>query len=1056
MIRIKFSICAFIISLSVNTLFGADFWTEKVAVTESPNGSITCTSDADYAGHAYSVASIPADRDGYFEFTVNNCYGMVGITSDPQGGGYASIDYAFQLWASATLNIMENSVTKRSGTAGSWSTGDLLRIEKTGTTIKYYRNSALLYTSTLAVSSALYADFAFGGTNTGFNAPVLYVAPGFEPPLGFWTQKVFVTESSNGSVVGNSADNFASYAYSVNHIAVLGDGYFEFTVNNCFGSVGLNSDPQGASFLIDYAFDFTNNNILNIREDGLTKWSGNIGSWAKGDVLKIEKTGVVIKYYRNNTLLYTSTVKAIANLYADFMFNGIGTGFDAPKLFLEPIVVPLGFWTSEDDVIELSDSSIICTSDVSYSGQAHSVDSIPTDRDGYFEFRINNSFGIIGLGSTPTDNSGISHNIDYGFGIWTGGLLNIKESGVDKWGSQESWIQGDILKVEKRGSFINYYRNNNLLYTSTVTSGPLYADFLLGGINTGLDDPKLVLTPLVEPPAGFWTEKVFVTESSDGSITTSSTAFQAHAYSVGSIPAGRDGYFEFKINNCNGRIGLNSDPQGGSIEDIDLAFQISAGNAVVIIENGEAKWSAPGAWTPGDVLKIERTGIFIKYYRNGTVLYTTIRSISNTLYADFTIGGGNMRFDTPVLYVAPPVDPPLGFWTEKVFVTESSDGSISGVSNENYAGHAYSVASIPADKDGYFQFTVNNCYGMIGLTSDPIGGGYEQIDYAIQLWARNSVNIMENGITKLEGADGSWSKGDILKIEKKGTAIKYYKNGILFYSSTISVSSALYADFAFGGANTGFDTPLLILDPPSGFWTEKVSVTESPNSSITCTSNDDYAGHAYSVQSIPAGQDGYFEFTVNNCAGVIGLTSDPVGGGYVPIDYAFQLSASNTISIMENGVTKSRGNDNSWAKGDLLKIERNGSTIKYYKNTVLLYISTVPATATVYADFAFGGANTGFDAPVLYVGNIEDPKLDPIIYNFVTANSDGKNDYFFIEDLPKVKQHHLYIFDRYNNIVFHTTDYKNDWNGSGLESGTYFYRLSYDGEEKKDAIFLSK
>lgn len=713
------------------------------------------------------------------------------------------------------------------------------------------------------------------------------------------------------------------------------------------------------------------------------------------------------------------------------------------------------FWIEKVAVTESADGSIVCTNDDSYAGSAHSLTNIPAGMNGYFQFTVNNCYGVVGITSNPLE--GGFEEIDHAFQLWAGNTLNIMENGATKWaGTQGSWAKGDVLKILRAGITVSYYKNESLLYTSTETSlSTLYADFAFGGANTGFDMPILYAHNVDL----FWKQKVGVTEATNGNIICFSMAdFAGHAHSIRSIPQFTDGYFQFTVNNCIGLVGISSIPEATSDTQIDHAFHFKENNTLDILENGFIQWEGTpnNSWMKGDVMRIEIKGSSLKYYKNGILLHTSTRYLLSDLFANFLIGGYNTGFDDPVLFVAPPVDPPLGFWTEKVSVTESPDGSINGTSNDDYASHAYSVASIPEGRDGYFQFTVNNCYGMIGLTSDPIGGGYKQIDYAFQLWARNAVNIMENSVTKLEGADGSWSKGDVLKIERVGTSIKYYRNGNLLYTSATGASNALYADFAFGGANTGFDTPILniypLVDPPLGFWTEKVEVTESSNGSIVCTSDVHLDGHAYSVTSIPARSDGYFQFTVNNCDGVIGLSSEPIGGGYVQISYAFQLEAGSTINIIENGVVKST-DVGSWTKGDSLKIERKGSTVTYYKNGNPVYTSNVASASILYADFAFDGSGTGFDLPVLF----SDTSAATIkVFNFVTANGDGKNDYFFINDLYKSTQHELFIFNTLGNVVFHSTDYQNDWNGKDLENGTYFYWLLYDGKEKRDALFLSK
>lgn len=79
-----------------------------------------------------------------------------------------------------------------------------------------------------------------------------------------------------------------------------------------------------------------------------------------------------------------------------------------------------------------------------------------------------------------------------------------------------------------------------------------------------------------------------------------------------------------------------------------------------------------------------------------------------------------------------------------------------------------------------------------------------------------------------------------------------------------------------------------------------------------------------------------------------------------------------------------------------------------------------------------------------------------IVYNFVTANLDGKNDYFYIQGLSTLEEYELLIFNRYGNVIFQSKDYNNDWNGKNLEPGTYFYKFKYHDKEINDVLFLSK
>lgn len=110
-------------------------------------------------------------------------------------------------------------------------------------------------------------------------------------------------------------------------------------------------------------------------------------------------------------------------------------------------------------------------------------------------------------------------------------------------------------------------------------------------------------------------------------------------------------------------------------------------------------------------------------------------------------------------------------------------------------------------------------------------------------------------------------------------------------------------------------------------------------------------------------------------------------------------------------------------------------------------------------------------------------KVEPVklkIPNVFTPNGDGINDYFIISpdngsdsgsgNTPRssfdteyeyqnyeplnrfYESSDLTIFNRWGRIVYHSKDYKNDWDGGNLPDGTYFYVLKCHGL-KQDATY---
>lgn len=75
------------------------------------------------------------------------------------------------------------------------------------------------------------------------------------------------------------------------------------------------------------------------------------------------------------------------------------------------------------------------------------------------------------------------------------------------------------------------------------------------------------------------------------------------------------------------------------------------------------------------------------------------------------------------------------------------------------------------------------------------------------------------------------------------------------------------------------------------------------------------------------------------------------------------------------------------------------------------------------------------------------------IPNIFTPNGDGINDYFVIPALANYPDNEINIFNRAGNNVYTSKSYKNDWMGSGLSDGTYFYILKVRMDNEKTEVY---
>lgn len=74
--------------------------------------------------------------------------------------------------------------------------------------------------------------------------------------------------------------------------------------------------------------------------------------------------------------------------------------------------------------------------------------------------------------------------------------------------------------------------------------------------------------------------------------------------------------------------------------------------------------------------------------------------------------------------------------------------------------------------------------------------------------------------------------------------------------------------------------------------------------------------------------------------------------------------------------------------------------------------------------------------------------------NVITANNDGSNDYWYVEDVSQYDDYEFEIFDANGRVLWKSKGYHNDWNGhyegKRLDRGKYFFKI--ENKAKKDLI----
>jgi RHS repeat-associated protein len=159
-------------------------------------------------------------------------------------------------------------------------------------------------------------------------------------------------------------------------------------------------------------------------------------------------------------------------------------------------------------------------------------------------------------------------------------------------------------------------------------------------------------------------------------------------------------------------------------------------------------------------------------YRNGQLLIT----------AEAPVGGGvqNVNWTS--------VSPTLQ-------VTGNSLQKTSGTSSWYDAG-AVSAQTINAG-DGYVEFTPGNTttWRMIGLGNGNTAIYFSDIEFAFFVGPSAGLQIYESGV--LRGSFGTYAASDRLRVAVEAGVVKYRKNGVLVYTSTVTPTYPLLVDTSF-------------------------------------------------------------------------------------------------------------------------------------------------------------------------------------------------------------------------------------------------------------------
>ena len=149
-------------------------------------------------------------------------------------------------------------------------------------------------------------------------------------------------------------------------------------------------------------------------------------------------------------------------------------------------------WTNLVNVTQ-SGNTVMKSTANGWNAGASSVNILPSNSDGYIEVTITGDDFYRYIGLSEVDQSPVPADIDYSFYVLSSGGLNflmISEKG-DNMGQFGQYQTGDKLKISRVNNQIQYFKNDSLLNSSTVTSSSaLVVDVSLYDLDSRLDQIK--------------------------------------------------------------------------------------------------------------------------------------------------------------------------------------------------------------------------------------------------------------------------------------------------------------------------------------------------------------------------------------------------------------------------------------------------------------------------------------------------------------------------------------------------------------------------------------
>jgi hypothetical protein len=271
-------------------------WRAAVGATVSGNDLTKTAATAWGNSGASSLQSL--ESNGFVEFSAGGT-AMLGLSKGDTDQTYTDIDFAIFVW-SGVLYVYQSG--SNMGSFGAVAPSDRFRVEVANGVVRYRKNGAVFYTSTLAARFPLLVDTALYSTGATLT-DVRIGQTSFASAAGVTVSEQTLTKAA--------ATGWNAGAVSARKIP-WGDGFVEFSAleTDKLRAAGLsNGDTDKTAADIDFAILLKADATVEVQEGGVSR--GSFGSYATGDRFRVELCGGIVTYLQNGLLLYTSAAAPV-------------------------------------------------------------------------------------------------------------------------------------------------------------------------------------------------------------------------------------------------------------------------------------------------------------------------------------------------------------------------------------------------------------------------------------------------------------------------------------------------------------------------------------------------------------------------------------------------------------------------------------------------------------------------------------------------------------------------------------------------------------------------